>query len=109
MVSGQVDMAGAWYVHAIDFTAKGKHVIDIANLSGAPGEREMCTKASGVTSPANFKGKDLGVTDLGSGTDNLTTLPGRRITCPPRTSTTWRSAPAARLSRGCRTTASPAR
>ncbi|MGA9858728.1 MAG: ABC transporter substrate-binding protein [Solirubrobacteraceae bacterium] len=73
MVSGQVDMAGAWYVHAIDFTAKGKHVIDIANLSGAPGEREMCTKASGVTSPANFKGKGLGVTDLGSGTDNLTT------------------------------------
>ena len=24
MVSGQVDMAGAWYVHAIDFQAKGK-------------------------------------------------------------------------------------
>jgi NitT/TauT family transport system substrate-binding protein len=72
MVSGQVDMAGAWYVHAIDFTAKGKHVIDLVNLSGAPGEREMCTKSSGVSTPANWKGKSVGVTDLGSGTDNLT-------------------------------------
>src|SRR5579864_765571 len=72
MVSGQVDMAGAWYVHAIDFTAKGKHVIDVVNLSGAPGEREMCSTASGVSSPANWRGKSVGVTDLGSGTDNLT-------------------------------------
>ena len=27
MVSGQVDMAGAWYVHAIDFQAKGKDAL----------------------------------------------------------------------------------
>jgi NitT/TauT family transport system substrate-binding protein len=73
MVSGQVDMAGAWYVHAIDFTAKGKPVQDVVQLSGAPGEREMCSSASGVSSPANWKGKSVGVTDLGSGTDNLTT------------------------------------
>jgi NitT/TauT family transport system substrate-binding protein len=32
----------------------------------------MCTKKSGVTSGADFKGKTLGVTDLGSGTDTLT-------------------------------------
>jgi NitT/TauT family transport system substrate-binding protein len=72
MVSGQVDMAGAWYVHTIDFQQKGKNVIDLVQLSGAPGEREMCTKSSGVTSPADWKGKSLGVTDIGSGTDNLT-------------------------------------
>ena len=40
MVSGQVDMAGAWYVHAIDFQAKGKNVVDVVQLSGAPGERD---------------------------------------------------------------------
>ena len=57
MVSGQVDMAGAWYVHTIDFQAKGKDVIDVVQLSGAPGEREMCAKGSGVTSPAHWKGK----------------------------------------------------
>jgi NitT/TauT family transport system substrate-binding protein len=72
MVSGQVDMAGAWYVHAIDFQAKGKDVIDVVQLSGAPGEREMCGKSSGITSPAQWKGKSLGVTDIGSGTDELT-------------------------------------
>jgi NitT/TauT family transport system substrate-binding protein len=72
MVSGQVDMAGAWYVHAIDFQAKGKNVVDVVQLSGAPGEREMCAKRSGVTSPAQWKGKSLGVTDIGSGTDELT-------------------------------------
>ena len=72
MVSGQVDMAGAWYVHAIDFQAKGKNVVDVVQLSGAPGEREMCAKASGITSPAQWKGKSLGVTDIGSGTDELT-------------------------------------
>ncbi len=72
MVSGQVDMAGAWYVHTIDFQQKGKQVIDVVQLSGAPGEREMCAKNSGVTSPASWKGKSVGVTDIGSGTDNLT-------------------------------------
>ncbi len=72
MVSGQVDMAGAWYVHAIDFQAKGKDVISVAQLSGAPGERVMCGKSSGVTTPAQWNGKNVGVTDIGSGTDELT-------------------------------------
>ena len=72
MASGQVDMAGAWYIHTIDFQSKGKDVIDIVQLSGAPGEREMCGNSSGVHSAADFKGKTLGVTDLGSGTDELT-------------------------------------
>ena len=72
MVSGQVNMAGAWYIHTIDFQSKGKDVIDLVQLSGAPGEREMCGMNSGVHSAADFKGKTLGVTDLGSGTDELT-------------------------------------
>jgi NitT/TauT family transport system substrate-binding protein len=72
MASGQVDMAGAWYIHTIDFQAKGKKVVDVVQLSGAPGEREMCGTNSGVHSASDFKGKRLGVTDLGSGTDELT-------------------------------------
>lgn len=72
MASGQVNMAGAWYIHTIDFQAKGKKVIDVVQLSGAPGEREMCGTRSGVHSAADVKGKTLGVTDLGSGTDELT-------------------------------------
>jgi NitT/TauT family transport system substrate-binding protein len=72
MASGQVDMAGAWYVHTIDFQQKGKNVLDVVQLSGAPGEREMCAQNSGVSSPAQWAGKTVGVTDIGSGTDNLT-------------------------------------
>lgn len=72
MVSGQVDFAGAWYVHTIDFQMHGKNVIDIVQLSGAPGERILCANGSDITSPAEWKGKAVGVTDLGSGTDDLT-------------------------------------
>lgn len=72
VVSGQVEFAGAWYNHTIDFQLHGKNVIGIVQLSGAPGERIMCSEKSGVSSPADFKGKAMGVTDVGSGTDDLT-------------------------------------
>ena len=72
MASGQVDMAGAWYTHTIDFQLKGKPVTDVVQLSGSPGERIMCAKGSNITSPAQWRGKSIGVTDLGSGTDQLT-------------------------------------
>ena len=67
-----MDLAGAWYTHTIDFQLKGKNVIDLAQLSGSPGERIMCAKGSNITSPAQWKGKTVGVTDIGSGTDQLT-------------------------------------
>jgi NitT/TauT family transport system substrate-binding protein len=73
MASGQVDMAGAWYVHTINFQQKGKAVEDVVQLSGAPGERIMCATGTKITSPAQWKGLSMGVTDLGSGTDQLTT------------------------------------
>lgn len=72
VASGQVNMAGAWYVHTIDFQQKGKDVISVAQLSGAPGEREMCATGSNISSAADWSGKTVGVTDLGSGTDDLT-------------------------------------
>jgi len=72
MASGQVDFAGAWYIHTVDFQSKGKDVINVVQLSGAPGERIMCATGSGVHTPTDFKGKTMGVTDLGSGTDELT-------------------------------------
>jgi NitT/TauT family transport system substrate-binding protein len=73
VVSGQVDMAGAWYVHTIDFQQKGKDVINIIQLAVAPGERIMCATGTDVKSPTDWKGKSVGVTDIGSGTDDLVT------------------------------------
>src|SRR3984957_16054141 len=72
MASGQVDMAGAWYVHTINFQLQGKAVEDVAQLSGSPGERIMCATGTHITSPTQWKGQSIGVTDLGSGTDQLT-------------------------------------
>ncbi len=72
MASGQVDMAGAWYVHTINFQLQGKSVVNIAQLSGSPGERIMCATGTHITSPTQWKGQSIGVTDLGSGTDQLT-------------------------------------
>src|SRR5689334_4231220 len=66
MASGQVDLAGAWYVHTINFQLKGKAVEDVAQLSGAPGERIMCATGTHITSPTQWKGQSIGVTDLGS-------------------------------------------
>ena len=71
VVSGEVEMAGAWYVHAIDFISKGKNIIGIAQLGNSPGERIMCAKGSNIKSPEDWKGKPVGVTSIGSGTDDL--------------------------------------
>ena len=53
MISGQVDMAGAWYVHTLDFQQKGKNVVDVVQLSGAPsvGNISATIFADGVSSP----------------------------------------------------------
>jgi NitT/TauT family transport system substrate-binding protein len=72
MVSGQVNFSGAWYIHAPEFQSKGKDVINLVQLAGAPGERIMCTPKANVKKPADIRGKKMGVTDLGSGTDQLT-------------------------------------
>ena len=58
--------------HRSTSSRRARTSIDLVQLSGAPGEREMCGTKSGVHSAADFKGKTLGVTDLGSGTDELT-------------------------------------
>ncbi|MGO4690237.1 ABC transporter substrate-binding protein [Glaciibacter sp. 2TAF33] len=72
MISGQVNFSGAWYIHAPDFQSKGKNVINLVQLAGAPGERIMCSPKANVKTAADIRGKKMGVTDLGSGTDQLT-------------------------------------
>jgi NitT/TauT family transport system substrate-binding protein len=85
MVNGSVDMAGAWYIHTAEFQTEGKSVIDLVNLGGAPGEREMCAYGSGIYKTTQWKHKVLGVTDLGSGTDGLTKFMAARAGLNPRT------------------------
>ena len=79
MASGQVDMAGAWYVHTIDFQEKGKNVVGVAQLSGAPGEREMCAKGRRSPRPPSGRARPSA-----SPTSAL---------APTSSRSTWRTAP----------------
>ncbi|MGW1074532.1 ABC transporter substrate-binding protein [Streptomyces sp. NPDC002537] len=74
LVSGDVQGVVGFYDHTLDLQAKGKQVESVVQLARTPGEVEIVSAkaASGISSPADFKGKKLGVTGLGSSTDFLT-------------------------------------
>lgn len=74
LVSGQVQGAVGFYDHTLDLQVKGKAVESVVQFSHAPGEVEVVSDkaAKDITSPKDFKGKQLGVTGLGSSTDFLT-------------------------------------
>jgi sulfonate transport system substrate-binding protein len=74
LLAGAVQGVVGFYDHTIDLQSKGKFVESIVQLSDAPGEVELVgTKASAtIKSPADWRGKTLGVTGLGSSTNFLT-------------------------------------
>ena len=74
LLAGAVQGVVGFYDHTIDLQSKGKFVESIVQLSDAPGEVELVgTKASAtIHSPADWRGKTLGVTGLGSSTNFLT-------------------------------------
>ena len=74
MLAGEVQATVGFYDHNIDLQSKGKQTISVVQLLQAPGEVELVgTKASAtLKSAADFKGKKLGVTGLGSSTYFLT-------------------------------------
>src|SRR3982750_3016239 len=73
MLAGAVQAVVGFYDHCIDLQAKGKFAESVVKFSQAPGEVELVsTKHPEIKSPADFKGKSLGVTGLGSSTNFLT-------------------------------------
>src|ERR1700688_704494 len=74
LLAGAVQGCVGFYAHTIDLQSKGKFVESVVQLSQAPGEVELiATKQLGaIKTPADFKGKTLGVTGLGSSTHFLT-------------------------------------
>lgn len=77
LIAGEVQAVVGFYDHTIDIQSKGKSIISIVQLSRAPGEVELvATKhAKTLLSPADFKGRTLGITGIGSSTDFLTPAP----------------------------------
>src|SRR3954454_9951809 len=74
LISGDVQGVVGFYDHAIDLQTKGKCIESVVQFAGVPGEAEVVStsKASSVTSAAEFAGKRLGITSPGSSTDFLT-------------------------------------
>src|SRR2546421_3129491 len=74
MLAGQVDGVVGFYDHTIDLQGKGKQTESVVQLQQAPGEVELCRSdlADTIKSPADWKGRRLGVTGLGSSTNFLT-------------------------------------
>ena len=74
MLAGEVQGVVGFYDHSIDLQSKGKFVESVVQFSQAPGEVELVSAkvADKLRSPADFKGKHLGVTGLGSSTSFLT-------------------------------------
>jgi NitT/TauT family transport system substrate-binding protein len=74
LLASQVDAGSGAYNNTIKLQAAGKKTECVVQLGIAPGEAEMVsTKEAGqVLSAKDLKGKNLGVTELGSGTYTLT-------------------------------------
>jgi NitT/TauT family transport system substrate-binding protein len=74
LLAGKVDGVVGFYDHTLDLQGKGRQTESVVQLLRLPGEAEMCR--GGVTndvhSPADWSGRKLGVTGLGSSTYFLT-------------------------------------
>jgi NitT/TauT family transport system substrate-binding protein len=75
VLAGQVDAGSGAYNHTIELQGAGKHMECVVQLDIAPGEAEVvsATEAQQIQSVADLKGKNLGITEPGSGTQSLTT------------------------------------
>jgi NitT/TauT family transport system substrate-binding protein len=74
LLSGSVHGVVGFYDHTIDLQAKGKFVQDVVQFGQSPGEAEIVAAkvAAAVRSPADLRGRALGVTGMGSSTHLLT-------------------------------------
>ncbi|MFD9890975.1 ABC transporter substrate-binding protein [Amycolatopsis sp. NPDC059027] len=74
LLAGEVQAVIGFYDHTIDLQAKEQCITSVVQFANVPGEAEMVAtnKAGQIRSGADFKGRNLGVTSLGSSTDFLT-------------------------------------
>jgi len=72
MLAGAVQGVVGFYDHCVDLQTKGKYVQSVVQFSQAPGEVELISsKHPEIKSMADLRGKNLGVTGLGSSTNFL--------------------------------------
>ena len=74
VIAGQVQAGSGSYNHTIELQVLGKGMMSVVQLTIAPGEAEMVAtkKAGEIKSVRDLKGRNLGITEFGSGTQTLT-------------------------------------
>jgi NitT/TauT family transport system substrate-binding protein len=87
VIAGNVDGGSGSYSHVLELQPKGKFMQQVVQFQIAPGEAEMvdAKKADTIKSAADLKGKNLGVTSIGSRTPSASRCwdaPGSRALTP---------------------------
>src|SRR5258708_11016290 len=74
VIAGNVDGGSGSFSHVLELQPKGKFMTQVVQFQIAPGEAEMvdAKKADTIKTAADLKGKNLGVSSLGSGTHTIT-------------------------------------
>src|ERR1700716_264984 len=74
VIAGNVQAGSGSYSHVLEVQPKGKFLTQVVQFQIAPGEAEMVAtpKADTIKTAADLKGKNLGVTSIGSGTHTIT-------------------------------------
>jgi NitT/TauT family transport system substrate-binding protein len=74
LLAGDVQGVVGFYDHTIDLQAKEQCITSVVQMANIPGEAEVVStsKANDIRSAADFRGRNLGITSLGSSTDFLT-------------------------------------
>jgi NitT/TauT family transport system substrate-binding protein len=74
MLAGKVNGVGGFYDHTIALQGLGQSAESVVSMLVTPGEVELCRSdlKGKIKSPADWKGRNLGITDVGSSTDVLT-------------------------------------
>ncbi len=87
MLAGKVDGVGGFYDHTIDLQGLGQSAESVVSMLVTPGEVELCRDdlKNVIKSPADWKGRTLGVTDIGSSTDYLTQFLAQKNGVSPTT------------------------
>jgi NitT/TauT family transport system substrate-binding protein len=87
MLAGKVDGVGGFYDHTIALQGIGKAAESVVSMLQVPGEVELCRNdlKGQINSAADWKGRSLGITDVGSSTDFLTQFLAQRSGVDPTT------------------------
>jgi NitT/TauT family transport system substrate-binding protein len=75
VLTGNVDAGSGSYNHTQEIQAQGKQLVSVVQLQVAPGEALMVNNraAAKIHSASDLTGANMGVTELGSGTQTLST------------------------------------